>query len=584
MELAAKLLVAAVWLLADGTLGLAASKSEQAAQHYNSAKQLHEDLGHIPPLELRKEQYELVINALKRVRLTDPASSYADDAMLAIAEVYAAMDKRFANEGYRQNAAETYGELAREYPSSPFRERAFSNAAALSRGGEAQAVPASGRADEGGRPLALSDAEHKAGDIVQSAGAMASSQTVLVSAVRHHSYADGTRVVLELGGRTALKYDRLQRPERLYIDLFGTAMAEKAGQGIKINIGDSLVSTARLGQNRATKSRLVLDLRKAIAFDAFWLSEPTRLVIDVRAKGTDRAPRTVMALAPTIEASVKSAAPPAPTRPSPQQPPQQKAPVAASARVDGSRSLTRALGLKLNRILIDAGHGGHDTGTVGPSGLQEKDVVLDIAERLGKLLEESIGAEIIHTRRSDEFIPLEERPKMANKQGADLMVSIHCNSAPASSVRGIETYYLSLTADAWELEVASMENAAADSSIHQLQDLVAQIALDEKVEESKEFARRVQTTLHAGVSKRSSRIRNRGIRKAPFIVLIGAEMPAILTEIGFISNKSDEALLRKPEFRQEVARYLSDGISAYARSLGVQSVSTSLAAGSAQRD
>ena len=187
-------------------------------------------------------------------------------------------------------------------------------------------------------------------------------------------------------------------------------------------------------------------------------------------------------------------------------------------------------------------------------------MVLDISKRLGKLLEQRLGAEVIYTRESDVFVPLEDRPRIANERNADLMISIHCNSAPSSRVRGIETYYLSFTSDAWELSVASLENAAAKSTMHELQDLVAKIALDDKIDESREFATRVQSGLHRGIGKHSSSIKNRGIRKAPFIVLIGAEMPAVLAEIGFISNKSDgKPLMRKSGFRQEVAEHLSTG-------------------------
>ncbi|MCY4188809.1 MAG: N-acetylmuramoyl-L-alanine amidase, partial [Bryobacterales bacterium] len=372
-------------------------------------------------------------------------------------------------------------------------------------------------------------------------------------------------IVLQVDGRTALKYDRLKGPDRLYIDLFGSRVADALGAGRHLAVNDRLLSAARLAQNRNNKSRIVLDLRSAVSFDAFWLDNPGRLVIDVRSAGTPRAERTVLAL-------------------SPQQPPAPLAPRAAAATVAGRLSLTRALGLKLDKVLIDAGHGGHDTGTIGAGGLREKDIVLDVALRLGKLVEERLGAEVIQTRTDDTFVGLEKRTQIANAQGADLMISIHCNAAPQSSVRGIETYYLNFTSDSWELSVASLENAAANRSVHELESLVSKIALEEKIEESRDFATKVQSKLHAGVSKHSSGIRDRGIRKAPFVVLIGAEMPAILTEIAFLSNSKDEALLRKPSFRQEVAEYLYSGIADYANSLGLLTNRRSLSAGSAQRD
>ena len=556
------------------TAGSAASKRATAERYYHSAHQLYQDLKLVPPLEMGLQQFELVAGALQKVHRTDPSSGYCDDALLQLAEVYQQMADRFDDAKYRDKAIATYEFLARDYPQSKHRQQAQTLAASLKAGGNQLA--AAGRqqttaahkapvaAAAAVADAALSDSAHAAGDLINPPTPLEPGRTTAISEIRHHSYDDGTRIVLHMDGKTPLKYNRLKGPERLYIDLFGSRVSDHLIKGKKVEINDQLLSTARLAQNRNNKARMVLDVRRGVSFDAFWLENPGRLVIDVRAAGTQRAPRTLAALDPTQEIPAS--------------------PRAADATEAGRLSLTRALGLKLDRILIDAGHGGHDTGSIGPGGLREKDVVLDIAQRLGKLVQERLGAEVIQTRASDTFVPLEERTKIANERGADLMISIHCNSAPSSKVRGIETYYLNFTSDEWELSVASLENAAASRSIHELADLVSKIALEEKIEESREFATKVQDRLHAGVSKHSSAIRNRGIRKAPFVVLIGAEMPAVLAEIAFISNKTDEAFLRKSSFRQEVAQHLFDGISAYAASLGVVTMRRSLSPGSAQRD
>ena len=243
----------------------------------------------------------------------------------------------------------------------------------------------------------------------------------------------------------------------------------------------------------------------------------------------------------------------------------------------GDRSLIRALGLKIGKIVIDPGHGGHDTGTIGPDGLEEKDLVVDVGRRLGKLLETRMGAEVVYTRKDDTFIPLETRTAIANRERADLFVSIHANSSHDSSARGIETYYLNFTSSPDALEVAARENAVSEKSIYELGDLVKKIALKEKIEESHEFATNVQQALHSGLAMKGSGIRDRGVKKAPFIVLIGANMPSILAEISFVSNPTDERKLQTPEYRQRIAESLYRGIAKYASGLSGVKVASRVA-------
>jgi len=242
----------------------------------------------------------------------------------------------------------------------------------------------------------------------------------------------------------------------------------------------------------------------------------------------------------------------------------------------GDRSLTRALGLKIGKIVIDAGHGGHDTGTIGPNGLLEKDLVLDVARRLGRLLEARLGAEVVYTRRDDTFVPLETRTAIANREQADLFISIHANSSRDSDARGVETYYLNFTSSPEALEVAARENAVSEKSIHELQDLVKKIALKDKIDESREFASDVQDSLYGGLSLNSAGVRNRGVKKAPFIVLIGANMPSILAEISFVSNPTDERKLETSEQRQRIAESLYRGVAKYAGGLSGVKVASKL--------
>jgi N-acetylmuramoyl-L-alanine amidase len=247
---------------------------------------------------------------------------------------------------------------------------------------------------------------------------------------------------------------------------------------------------------------------------------------------------------------------------------------AAVPTADGETSLVRALGLKIGRIVIDAGHGGHDSGTLGVDGIEEKDVVLDVALRLGKLLHDRLGSEIIYTRSDDTFIPLETRTAIANKAQADLFLSIHANSSSDESARGVETYYLNFTTSPDALETAARENAVSDQSIHQLSDLVKKIALKDKIAESREFASDVQQGLYGGLQRGNSGLKDRGVKKAPFVVLIGANMPSILAEISFVTNEKDAKQLREPEYRERVAESLYKGVAKYAGGLSGTRVPT----------
>lgn len=457
----------------------------------------------------------------------------------------------------------------------------------------------------------------------------------LLTNIRHWSTPDYTRVAIDL--EQEVKYDtgRVPHPDRIFFDLHGAKLASGL-VGKSFEVDDGFLHKIRVAQYKADQARVVLELDDVVDYSAFLLPNPYRLIIDIHGRKTARqapakhpsAPDPVnvkveipdtthtpagMTTAPreTVEekpatsnttASVTAEQPKleeakieenakATTRPTTGPvfqtvaPPETETPKrksragsqmahVAAPTASGERSLTRALGLKIGKIVIDAGHGGHDTGTIGPNGLMEKDVVLDVALKLGKLLEDRLGAEVVYTRDDDTFIPLETRTAIANKEGADLFISIHANSSSDPTARGIETYYLNFTSSADALEVAARENAVSDKSIHELQDLVKKIALKEKIAESREFAMDVQKSLYGGLVVKSPGLHDRGVKKAPFIVLIGANMPSILAEISFVSNPTDEKKLRTNEYRQRVAESLYRGISRYVNGLSGIKVAT----------
>jgi N-acetylmuramoyl-L-alanine amidase len=261
------------------------------------------------------------------------------------------------------------------------------------------------------------------------------------------------------------------------------------------------------------------------------------------------------------------AEPPAPAASAPPAPLPGEFSKGAKRTSSGGSSLTRVLGLKVGRIVIDAGHGGHDEGTQGPHGVLEKELVLDVAMRVGKLIEDRMNAEVIYTRTDDTFVPLEGRTAIANQKKADLFLSIHANSSPIPRIGGMETFYLNFTDSKDALDVASRENASSQKSIFELQDIIQKITLHEKLDESREFASRIQAALYSFSSRNLPGQKNRGIKKAPFVVLIGANMPSVLAEIGFLSNSREETLLKKQDYRQRLAESLYRGISKYAESL-----------------
>jgi N-acetylmuramoyl-L-alanine amidase len=241
-------------------------------------------------------------------------------------------------------------------------------------------------------------------------------------------------------------------------------------------------------------------------------------------------------------------------------------PSVPAANGDGTFSLARQLGLGISRIVIDPGHGGHDPGTL-TSGSSEARLVLDVALRLERLLKKEPGLEVVLTRRTDVFVPLEQRTAIANRESADLFLSIHANASRDPKARGLETYFLSFASNPEAEAVAARENATSASDMHNLPSIVRAIALNNKLDESRDLAHTVQQTLAGRLAKTNVGLRSRGVKKAPFVVLIGAVMPSVLAEIGFITNKQEAALIKTPAYRQKIAEALHAAVLQYRRSL-----------------
>ena len=413
--------------------------------------------------------------------------------------------------------------------------------------------------------------------------AQASEKPVAVTGIRHWSSADVTHVAIDLGGPVKYKFAHLIAPERLYFDFENVTVAPGV-LAKKLSGQDGFLTDIRVGDMEKGTTRVALDLDRPVEYSVNLVPDPYRLEITFhRAAGQSRN-RDAAASAQSVPSITVDPPKVVGSDSSPGVRLAQVNPATArqafsdahEARPDanGDRSLIRALGLKIGKIVIDPGHGGDDHGTMSSNGLYEKDVVLDVALRLGKLLQ-GLGAEVIYTRATDRYLPLEARTAIANREGADLFISIHANSSPDRDARGVETYYLNFTTSAESLEVAARENTVSRRPVSELRDLVQKIAQQNRIAESHEFADDVEAALTRNLSGE----RDRGVREAPFIVLTGANMPAILSEISFLSNSADENNLKSSHYRQKIAQALYDGISTYVNGLsGVASPSPANAA------
>jgi len=539
---------------------------QTARKHYERAQRLRADLEGTPESKREEKQYLGIIHLYNRVYELAPFSSLAADALAARAEMYHQMGQPFGR-GYWEKAIDAYVFLRREYPHSRYTDDALFNIAQIyaihlkDKDKAKQTYEAflrdyprsrhAAKAKEALRAMKEEAARPPAAE-----ASAASRGRVEVRNIRYWNAENYTRVVVDLGGEVKFQQARIGNPDRIFIDLFGTELSTVL-LGKTFDVGGGLLSRIRIAENRSGVTRVVMEVGDVQDYTVFSLPDPFRLVVDIRSSvppqtRASRKPASEGAPSESVPAAVEEAKASLP------QPPSVPKPTAG-----GDLTLTRTLGLKIGRIVIDPGHGGHDTGTIGPTGFMEKDVVLDISRRLGKLLEEQLGAEVIYTREDDTFVPLENRIALANEKQADLFLSIHANSSRNKGVRGVETFYLNFSSDPEVLELAARENALSQKSLHELQDLVKQISTNEKIAESKELAGEVQKMLHAELRKSGAEVRNRGVKQAPFVVLVGGTMPSILIEVAFLSNPEDEKLLKSPQGRQGAAEALFSGVSKY---------------------
>ncbi|MEX2273506.1 MAG: N-acetylmuramoyl-L-alanine amidase [Vicinamibacterales bacterium] len=513
-----RLLLTAAFVIA--TVAPAAAQSAQARYEAALARETQARASQPAVGLLRRvvAQYEAIVARY-------PRSGYSDNALWQAAHVAFFAYERHGQDVDRRTAVRLLQQLRRSYPSGTLARQVPARIAEMA----SAASPATGPA----------------------------STLIRLTDVTRSALPAGERITIVLDTEPQYQEERITGPERLFFDFKNTEAADTARPSLE-RLAGGVVRDVRLGARPEQTTRLVLELEPNTRHSVFALYNPYRLVIDLeRVAPSSAPPAPAPSTPPALAASVPAA--PHPLRDA-------GAPAAPSANSNGSFSLARQLGLGVARIVIDPGHGGHDPGAMANKA-REAALVLDIALRLEKLLLKQQGIDVVLTRRTDVFVPLEERTAIANREGADLFLSIHANVGRNTAANGVETFFLNFSTDPEAEAVAARENAGAGLAMHTLPDIVRKIALNNKLDESRDFAKIVQTSLYRGVRQHNAQTRNRGVKQAPFVVLIGAEMPSALAEVSFVTNRKEAALLKTAAYRQRIAQSLFDAILKYRQSL-----------------
>lgn len=488
-----------------------------------------------------------------RVALRFPHHTWADDARLRKARIHLE---------HLEDSAQAYIDLLAIVHNHPkgdmvpqaqalLRELDASFLAKVNReSGAAQAAPApalpSARVPEAsasGAPDAGRQAALHSPATPRQAGAGADAQLLQV---RYWSSDEYTRVVLDVDSEVSFSHRLLNpdpdlgTPHRLMIDLEGTVLGPDAPT--QLQVADGILRQVRSGQNQPHVSRVVLDIQRLEDFRVFTLEGPFRIIVDVSGS--------------------KAGSPPTASA---QQPAASKQTQTTPGR-DVAASLVEQLGLQVRTIMIDPGHGGRDPGAVA-FGIKEKDIALRMSRILGKMLEEK-GFRVLYTRTKDVFVPLEERTAMANAQKADLFLSIHANAHRNPKINGFEIYTLNLARTEHAMRVAARENAVSPRQVSDLQFILADLMLNSKVSESRELATKIHTRTIQGVRRTHPNLADKGVREAPFFVLMGAKMPAVLVELGYLTNREEARLLNTDAYLRTMAQSLVQGVLAYRDHVG----------------
>jgi len=513
-----------------------------------------------------------VVTAYQALVRRFPASGYSDDALWRAGRLELDAFARFDQKPEKEIGVRLLRRLAAAYPTSRLAKRVPDTLASLDTPGGPASTPAVNAPPPPPPPAARPVA-------APAPVAKPPAPAVTIKSIKRTVLPDVVRIVIEIDGEVPFHDERISDPDRLFIDLAPAQAARGlADQTLRFASDSDVVRQVRLGAQGNHTTRIVLDAGGVSTYSIYALYSPYRLVIDC-VRGPHAAPpplpilgryfiatwaRTLPGGVPRSTALIRAAIAP---------PPAAAAPTVTAAaapppdrNATGGFSIARQLGLGVSRIVIDPGHGGHDPGAQA-HGISEAQLVLDVALRLEKLLRKQPGTDVVLTRRTDAFVPLPERTAIANRESADLFLSIHANASEDAKARGVETYFLNFANNLSSASVAARENAASGQAMGALPDFVKAIALNNKLDESRDFATHVQHAMVEKLRAASRTTKDLGVKQAPFVVLIGAAMPSVLAEISFVTNTQEAKLLRSSAYRQRIADALFTAIKQYQSSL-----------------
>jgi N-acetylmuramoyl-L-alanine amidase len=507
--------------------------AQSAERLYREALAREQTLRVAPDPEV--SEYRSLIRAYEAVVRGYPRSGYSDNALWQAAGLARDLHERAGNARDRERAVRFLQLIVSEYPSSSLVAGAILEVARLS--------------DRAGPPDRRASASIADRSVPEADAAPVRSAPVVLQDITRIVLPEVVRVVIELDAEVPFRHERIEDPTRVFVDLQNTIPSEPL-RDTELRFGDDIVRQVRTGRHPPSMTRVVLDLDGLANYSVYTLYEPFRVVIDAERAG----PAGSLIAGPSDAQPAAALPAPAP----------EAQPVPPAPNAEGGFSIGRQLGLGASRIVIDPGHGGRDPGAQRDR-LSEAEIVLDIALRLEKLLLMQPATEVLLTRRTDAYVALEERTAIANRQQADLFLSIHVNASRNTKTRGVETYFLNFATTQDAETVAARENAASGRNMNNLPGLIRSITLNNKRDESQEFATLVQRALVMELD--SEGLQDLGVKQAPFVVLIGAEMPSILAEVAFITNRRDQQLLEKASHRQEIAEALLAGVLQYQQTL-----------------
>lgn len=496
-----------------------------------------------------RDQWKRIIHNFKQVYDRDPDGPWAAAGLFRAAQCTLELHKRSYLGADRENGLELLELIVKKYPQSKYRPKAVAVlkengrdvrvAAAAAPPGKKKQPERSG-GDAIGRQIFKANAESRKGREILAKKVLPGITTV--TGLRYWSNPNYTRIVIDADSETEyshrlLKKDSsLKKPQRLYVDLKNARLGRGTKRNIPIN--DNLLSDARAGQYDKNSVRVVVDIKSFRTYKIFPLKNPFRIVIDVRG---EEATSQVAAKKPLkFEYNGK---------------------VPAGA-------IARQFSLGVSRIVIDPGHGGRDYGAPGYyKGVHEKNIVLQIGKKLAAKIRKELGYEVLMTRTTDKYLTLEERTAFANTKNADLFISIHTNAIEDKRVYGMETYFLNLATDEDAILVAARENATSRKNISDLQTILTDLMQNAKINESSRLALNVQDSLYYSLRKHYKKVKSKGVKQAPFYVLLGAQMPAILVETSFISNPRECKRLTNPKYQQRLSDGIIKGIKNYIKEI-----------------